>query len=124
MLAAYGVDTLDAGVTPRRVWVLANRLPPHARRAGEQWSTEAELLAAVVDTLAALTWVTVRAHGGKNAPRPRPIPRPPGRAVRAAGAASAPRAGVPGERRTSWAGLAAALAGGEGVRTHGGAGDR
>ena len=118
MLAAYGVDTLDAGVTPRRVWVLANRLPPHARRLGEQWSTEAELLAVLVDTVAALTWVTMRAHGAKSVRRPRPIPRPPARPRRPVAAATGPPAGEPGAG--GWAAFADALTGTAGVRVHGG----
>jgi hypothetical protein len=76
MLAAYGVDVLDPAVSTRRVAVLLERLPPYARRFGEQWSTEAELLAVLADHLAALTWVTMRAHGAKNVPKPRPLPRP------------------------------------------------
>lgn len=76
MLAAYGVDVLDPAVSLRRVWVLLERLPPQYRRGGEQWSTEAELLAVLVDHVANLTWVTLKANGAKNAPRPKPVPRP------------------------------------------------
>ena len=76
MLEVYGVDVLDPAVSTRRVAVLLERLPPYARRPGEHWSTEAELLALVSDQLAQLTWVTLRAAGAKNATRPRPLPRP------------------------------------------------
>ena len=76
MLAAYGIDVRDPAVSTRRVHVLLERLPPHARRGGESWSVEAELLALLVDHVANLTWVTMRAHGAKNATRPRPVPRP------------------------------------------------
>jgi hypothetical protein len=79
MLQVYGVDVLDPRTSTRRVRVLLDRLPPEARRFGEQWSTEAELLAVLIDHVAGLTWVTLRAHGAKNAPRPRPVPRPPRR---------------------------------------------
>ena len=76
MLEVYGVDVLDPAVSTRRVAVLLERLPPYARRPGEHWSTEAELLAVLADELAQLTWVTLRAHGAKGATRPRPMPRP------------------------------------------------
>jgi len=75
MLAAYGVDVLDPGVSLRRVWVLLHRLPPWARRPGEDWSTEAELLALLSDQIADLTWLVSQLGGGKSA-RPRPLPRP------------------------------------------------
>lgn len=81
MLAAYGVDVLDPGVTPRRVWVLATRLPPWAQAPGEAWSQEAALLALIVDHLANLTYVTLRAAGAKSVPKPRPLPRPKARAA-------------------------------------------
>jgi hypothetical protein len=76
MLQVYGVDVLSPDVSTRRVAVLLDRLPPYARRFGEQWSTEAELLASLIDQVAALTWITLKAHGAKNVPKPRPIRRP------------------------------------------------
>lgn len=91
MLATYGIDTLDPGVSTRRVWVLLERLPPQARRGGEQWSVEAELLAGLIDQVANLTWITLQAHGAKGVTRPQPVPRPPGR--RAAAEAQADRGG-------------------------------
>jgi hypothetical protein len=112
MLQVYGVDVLDPRTSTRRVAVLLDRLPPEARRFGELWSTESELLAALVDHVAGLSWITMRAHGAKNVPKPRPIPRP-GRAVPAA--TSAPR--TAGERRAgTWAEAAATLAGMPGVK--------
>jgi hypothetical protein len=78
MLAAFGVDVLDPAVSVRRVHVLLERLPPHARNIGEQWSTEAELIAHLIDCVQYLTWVTLRAHGAKPA-RPRPVKRPAAR---------------------------------------------
>jgi hypothetical protein len=117
-MAGFGVDVLDPAVSTRRVAVLIDRLPPHARRGGQQWSTEAELLAVLVDHLAALTWVTMRAHGAKNVPKPRPIPRPPqpgGAAPRPAQPGPAPA--KPGAAKTSsWADAAAQLAGMPGVK--------
>jgi hypothetical protein len=117
-MAGFGVDVLDPRVSTRRVAVLLDRLPPTARRGGQQWSTEAELLAVLVDHLAALTWVTMRAHGAKNVPRPRPIPRPqqPGGAAPAP-AQRDPAPAKPGEARTSsWAEAAAMLGGMPGVK--------
>jgi hypothetical protein len=118
-MEVYGVDVLDPAVSTRRVAVLLERLPPYARRPGEHWSTEAELLAVVADQLAQLTWVTLRAAGAKNATRPRPIPRPADRTKRR-GPASEPRGPVPvpaaeGKAGT-WADAIAALAGTPGMR--------
>src|SRR5580693_5854333 len=90
IMEVYGVDVLDPAVSTRRVAVLLERLPPYARRPGEHWSTEAELLAVVADQLAQLTWVTLRAHGAKNAARPRPLPRPGIRAQSARNSAGPP----------------------------------
>jgi hypothetical protein len=108
-MAAYGIDTLDPAVTPRRVAVLMSNLPPSARGGGEAWSTEAELLAVLCDQLSALTYVTLRAHGAKNVPQPRPVPRP----GRAPGRQPPPGAA----KHTSWADAAAALAGMPGMVT-------
>jgi hypothetical protein len=108
-MAAYGIDSLDPAVTPRRVAVLMANLPPSARGGGEAWSTEAELLAVLCDQLSALTYVTLRAAGVKNVPRPKPVPRP-GR--------PAPREpGAEGAKHGSWADAAAALAGMPGMVT-------
>jgi hypothetical protein len=82
MLAAYGVDVLDPSVSLRRIHVLLERLPPHARRMGEQWSIESELLAGLVDSVQMLTWVTLRANGAKGARKPQPVPRPRDRRAR------------------------------------------
>jgi len=118
MLQVYGVDVLDPRTSTRRVAVLLDRLPPEARRFGELWSTEAELLAALVDHVAGLTWVTMRAHGAKNVPKPRPIQRP-GRAIPAA--RSAPRSA--GERQAgTWGDAVAQLAGMPGVKVERGNG--
>lgn len=75
MMAAYGIDVLDPGVTARRIHVLATQMPPHQRMLGEQWGVEAHLLATLVDCVQQLTWVTLRANGSK-ASRPKPMPRP------------------------------------------------
>ena len=73
-MGAYGVDVLDPAVSTRRVWGALQHLPPGALRGGEAWSTESELLAVLIDHVAALTWVTMRAHGAKSAKRPTPVP--------------------------------------------------
>jgi hypothetical protein len=108
-MAAYGVDVLSPDVSLRRVRVLAERLPPHARRGGDQWSTEAELLALLVDHVAQLTWVTLRAAGAKNARRPPPLPRPPGRAGNPRAAEPQPPGRRPG-RAANWLEAAGQLA--------------
>jgi hypothetical protein len=92
MQAAYGLDVLDPGVSPRRVWALSQRLPPWARRPGEDWSVESELLALVVDNLADLTWLVSQLGGAKSA-RPRPLPRPQGRAAAGVAAEALPAPG-------------------------------
>jgi len=86
MLGAYGIDTLDPKVSMRRMFVLLERMPPAARRIGEVWSDESELLALLIDHVAELTWVTARAAGSTQ-PRPQPLRRPPRhhRAIRADG---------------------------------------
>lgn len=111
-MAGYGVDVLDPAVTPRRVAVLLRGLPPHARRGGELWSTEAELLARLVDEVSVLTYVTARAAGAKNWPKPRPLPRPRSAAARTPAPAPAPRAAAePGTvKHGTWADAILALA--------------
>jgi hypothetical protein len=89
MLAAYGVDVLDPSVSMRRVHVLLERLPPHARRGGEVWSDESELLAVLIDHVAELTWVTASIWSEKKVARPKPVPRPKRRAPVARAAAAA-----------------------------------
>jgi hypothetical protein len=115
-MAAYGLDVLDpAAVTPRRLAVLLDQLPPQYRNPGEHWSTEADLLAVLVDQVAQLTYITAKAAGAKNVRPPRPIPRPapPSAAVAQREAAPSP---APGEvKHGTWAGAIAALAGMPGV---------
>lgn len=110
MLAAYGVDVLDPAVSTRRVAVLLDRLPPYARRYGEHWSTEAELLAVLVDAVQELTWVTLKAAGAKNVNRPRPIPRPGSAARRAVAPSAAPPSADGAARSPSWHDAARQLA--------------
>lgn len=106
MLAGFGVDTLDPGVSARRVWVLANRLPAPVRALGDPWSPEAELLALLVDHVANLTYVTLRCAGVKQAPRPKPLPRPTRGRERPVAAEPQPRP----EGSGSWLGAAKQLA--------------
>lgn len=110
MMCAYGLDVLSPQLSLRRLWLLAHRLPSWARTLGEPWGTEADLLALVVDHLAQLTWVTLKAAGAKSVSRPRPLPRPSdARARRAALSATrtAPRGSGSGG---SWADAFAQLA--------------
>jgi hypothetical protein len=129
MLAAYGVDVLDPAVSTRRVWVLVNRLPPAARSGGEAWSVEADLLALVSDQLSWLSYITLKAHGAKNVPKPKPVPRPkrqpvltvatPARPAERMTAGTMPRAGEPARKAGSWAEAARALASVPGVSASG-----
>jgi hypothetical protein len=94
MAAAYGgLDVRDPAVSLRRVWVLLERLPPPGRQAGAPWSVEAELLALLADRVAELTYVTVKAAGGKAA-KPKPLPRPPTPPGLATPADQRPRQGI------------------------------
>lgn len=119
-MAAYGVDVLDPHTSVRRLRVLLDHMPPPGRQGGQVWSVEAELLAGLVDHVANLTWVTLRAHGAKNAPRPKPLPRPPHRGTpppRQAPAAPQPSDGQTAPRKTaSWAEAFNDLAGNAGVQ--------
>lgn len=119
-MATYGVDCLDPRVSLRRVHVLLDNLPPQARRPGEQWSTEAELLALLVDHIANLTWVTLKAAGAKNVSRPQPLRRPPpSRAVPRP--AAQPDDAEPGQvKAATWGQAAQALAAIPGVVIHDG----
>lgn len=114
MLYATGgaVDVLDPAVSLRRVRVLLDGLPPQYRRGGEQWSTEAELLAHLADHVANLTYVTLKANGAKSVSRPKPVPRPKPRrpvpAARQQPARQLPPGGAAPAR--SWAGAVAQLA--------------
>jgi hypothetical protein len=117
MLAHYGVDVLDPDVSLRRVWVLARRLPAGAwpdPGSAMNWSTETHLLAHVLDALAALTYITIKAAGGKPA-KPKPFPRPaaPRRPPARPGAGQRAQPGTGG-----WAQLAQALVGQQGVVIH------
>jgi hypothetical protein len=91
-MAAYRIDCLDPAVTPRRVAVLLSRLPSWARGGGDPWSPEADLLALLIDHVAALIWITQRAHGAKHVRKPSPLPRP-WRTQDPAGPPPPPRAG-------------------------------
>jgi hypothetical protein len=117
MLAHYGVDVLDPRVTLRRVKVLAERLPAGSwpdPDSAMSWSTETHMLAQLYDAVAALTYITIRAAGGKPA-KPKPFPRPKGpRTARRPPQAASSASPAP----SGWAGLARALAGTPGVVIH------
>jgi hypothetical protein len=117
-LHAFGVDVLDPQVSTRRVSDLLRRLPPSALRGGELWSTEADLLAVLIDQVAILTWVTLRANGAKRAPKPRPLPRPGSRWAQQPPAPAQDGAGA--RKAGTWAEAAQALAGMPGMAVDGG----
>lgn len=121
---------LDPAVSLRRVAVLLEHLPPAARRGGEAWSAEADLLAGLIDHVAYLTWITIRAHGGKSG-KPKPVKRPPERRARRQAPAARRRAlpatssgssGSSGDavKTGSWAEAIAEMAGNGGVRVRNG----
>lgn len=106
MLSVFGVDVLDPAVSLRRVHTLINRLPPGSMPAADSpaaWSNEAQLLAYLCDRVSELTWVTLKAHGAKNARMPKPIPRP--------GAAAQRRSSGHAGRKVPLSQLGAALRG-------------
>ena len=115
-MAAYRIDCLDPAVTPRRVAVLLSRLPSWARGGGDPWSPEADLLALLIDHVAALIWITQRAHGAKHVRKPSPLPRP----WRTQDPSSRPAAGTGRDdgpvKAGSWADAAAMLAGVPGMK--------
>jgi hypothetical protein len=79
MLSHYGVDVLDPRVSPRRIHSLRRRLPAGTSPDPESelsWSTEAYLMATVIDQMSALIYVTLKANGAKTAQKPVPVPRP------------------------------------------------
>lgn len=78
LLARYGVDTLDPGVTMRRVWVLLQRCPGAYLRDPVEWDVQEHLTANVLDSLNALLYVTVKVNSrqGAQVPRIPPIRRP------------------------------------------------
>ena len=116
MLAAYGVDVLGPGLSNRRMRVLIDRLPAHARTspdASASWSTESHLLANIFDAVQALTWTTIRLSASKARVRqPRPIPRPKNAPKPRGNGPSQPQTG-----KTSWADAMRQLAGTDGVRS-------
>ena len=65
----------------RRLWVLVSGLPRDSvlirEVVGEaaEWSVDTYRLADIVDQLQNLTYITVKAYGGKMR-KPRPVPRP------------------------------------------------
>lgn len=98
MLATYGVDPLDPSVSLRRIHVLLTRLPAGSVPAADTpaaWTIESHLLAGLIDSMNALIFVTLKAHGGRPT-RPRPMPRP-GARTQATG------------RQVAWGDLRAAL---------------
>lgn len=83
MLSHYGLRARD--VTLRELRVLTERLPPGAWSdpdRGEVWSSEAHLLAGLIDAVNQLTYATVivnvDADRRAQVPEPKPIPRPRG----------------------------------------------
>jgi hypothetical protein len=79
MLACYGVDVHAPGLSSRRLWVLLKRLPPYARVGADVeqgWSQEAYLLAAVVDAVQNLSYITTQVWSKQKVKPPKPLQRP------------------------------------------------
>lgn len=79
MLACYGVDVLAVGTSSRRLWTLLHRLPPYARVGASvetQWSQESYLLAAVVDAVQNLSYITTQVWSKSKVKPPKPLQRP------------------------------------------------
>ena len=103
LLRVYGIDPHRA--TLRRVRVLARRLPPgtwHKGNGPGSWTTEAYLLANVLDAINSLTYVQVQKASKRKVKPPKPTWRP----------------GQKQKRKMSWSEFGAALGGTEGVRLH------
>jgi hypothetical protein len=101
LLRVYGVDPQQA--TPRRVWVLLQRLPLgawHKDQGPASWTNEAYLMAQVVDAVNQVAWVQVAVNSKKKPKPPKPVWRPGAKDQK---------------QKTSWADLEAALSGVEGV---------
>lgn len=117
MLAHYHLDPLDRRITLRRLHVLVRRIPAGVwsnPETAESWSIEAHLLAATVDWLAALVYVTLKAAGVKNPSKPTTIPRPGALAERQRRNPSRPTGGQ--TRTASWTEMIRSTAGQEGVQ--------
>lgn len=103
LLRVYGIDPHRA--TLRRVGVLVRRLPPgswHKDAGLGSWTTEAYLLANVIDALNRLTYVQVQKSSKRKVKEPKPTWRP----------------GQARKQKVSWAEFGKALGASEGVRVH------
>jgi hypothetical protein len=90
LLSAYGVDVLDPATTPRRILTLLRLLPAgtwpdYSDTANAAvWSTEAHLLASVIDALQWNTWTLARVNSRRKPKEPTPVKRPGAKARRTA----------------------------------------
>lgn len=80
MLRVYGLDTLADTITPRRMIVLLRGLPSGSLEQWPEhpaaWSTEAHLLAHLIDAVQWNTWTLARVHSKSKPKEPKPTPRP------------------------------------------------
>jgi len=77
VLARYGVDPHRC--TLRRLRVLVQHLPPGYWMDPDSegvWSSEAHLLAGVIDAVNQTTWVLAATNSKNRPPRPKPVERP------------------------------------------------
>lgn len=78
-MTAYGLDTLDPKVTPRRMLLLLKNMRPgviNDEHSAASWSVESHLLAAVVDSVNQLGWLTAAVNAKHKPRRPKPLKRP------------------------------------------------
>ena len=78
-MGTFGVDVLDPAVTPRRLGVLLERLPPGSwpdQHSPASWSAEAYLLAALIDAVQWNTYATLLGKTKARPAKPKAMPRP------------------------------------------------
>lgn len=80
ILRTYGLDTLADPISPRRMIALLRGLPSGSLEAwtdnAAAWSTEAHLLAHLVDAVQWNTWTLARVNSKSKPKEPKPTPRP------------------------------------------------
>lgn len=81
VLARYGVDPWTCSL--RRLFVLLQAMPPGYWPDTEVeavWSVESHLLAGLIDAVNQTTWMVAAANSKRPPARPKPFPRPGGKA--------------------------------------------
>lgn len=80
MLRVYGLDTLADPISPRRMVALLRGMPSGTLEEwtdhANAWSTEAHLLAHLIDVVQWNTWTLARVNSKTKPKEPKPMPRP------------------------------------------------